>query len=151
MKKTFLAALAIISVVYSTNVLALDLDKLVGAVEGGSGKSIEKELVGKLDPIVEKIEKRVDKLTGRIEERVEKYEKKFDGYEQKMEKAEEAIDRVVDTINNIDKSQIEKYVRLAKLAAIGLASVFILSLLLLVIIFVQTMRINGKLRKLKAV
>lgn len=151
MKKIFFATLAIISVFYSSNVLALDLNKIVGAVEGGSGKNIEKELVGKLDPIIEKIEKRVDKLTGRIEERVEKYEKKFDGYEKKMEVAEQAIDRVMTTINSIDRSQVEKYVRLAKIAVIGLASVFILSLILLVIIFVQTMRINGKLRKLKAV
>ena len=150
MKRIFFVTLAIISVFYSTNVFALDLNKIVGAVDGGGTKNIEKELMGKLDPVVEKIEKRVDKLTGRIEERVDKYEKKFDGYEKKMEKAEAAIDRVVNTINNVDKEQVEKYLRLAKLAAIGLASVFILSLVLLVIIFVQTIRINGALRKLKS-
>jgi peptidoglycan hydrolase CwlO-like protein len=149
MKKSLTLLFVASAFLASTPALAINLDKIAGAVgsvassDKGGGKNPVDEVVGK-------IEQRIDKVVGKVEERIEKYEKKIDSYENKLDQAEKAIDRVTAEINNFDKSQIDKYLKMAKIAVIGLILVFVSSLVLLVVIFVQTMRINAKLAKMKS-
>ncbi len=149
----------------SQRVFAIDLDKIAGAVENiasnqngtknPSKKSnsplsgIQNEILDNVDGVTAKLEEKLNKVTQRIESRVERYEKKFDEYEQKMDKLEKTANKVIDSVNNFDSSQIAKYLTIAKYAAIGFVSLFLLFIVLLILVFVQLIRVSSLLKNNK--
>ena len=145
MKKITLLALALIFFSAAAQAKTIDLDKLASAVESVQdgkikpGSSIDKAL----DDVTAKLEKKVDKIT-------EKLEKRLDKYEEKIEKAEKATDKIVNMVNNFDSSQIAKYIALAKTIALAVAATFGLLILLLILVFVQLLRVNKTLRNTRA-
>lgn len=148
MKKIIFASLALVLLASPAQAKKIDLDQLASALDSVSD-SKGNSPIAKLDNITAKIEEKVNKLTDRIEARVEKYEKKFDEYEAKIDKAEKATDKIINTLNSFDQTQVEQYVKLAKLAAIAFALIFVTSFILLIFIFVQSMRITSLLQKIK--
>lgn len=161
MKKTLLSLFLAGCVLFSTQLFAakIDLNDVVGAVAAASDKngkksgnplsSLEDQLLARVDKITGKLDKEIDKVTGKIDERINKYEKKIDDYEKKIDEAQRAADKVLDAVNGFNAAKLQSYITMAKYAAIGFVSIFVLSFLLLIVIFVQLLRVNGALKKLR--
>jgi peptidoglycan hydrolase CwlO-like protein len=125
----------------------INLDQVVGAIESAQSddKNPGKKSGSPLDSITGKLEEKVNKIVERIEGRLEKYEKKFDSYDAKLTKAEKVVD---DITNRLNSAQIDKYLTMAKYTAMALGGIFILSFMLLIVIFMQLMKVNCALKKL---
>ncbi len=131
---------------------AIDLDKLAGAVQSATaGNNNQKNSglpLGNIqDQLLGKVEEKINKVTDRIEGRIEKYEKKFDAYEKKIDKAEKATDQVIKTMEKFNQSEIANYIVMAKYAAIAFAIIFISSFVMLIVIFMNSIKTKRLLRK----
>lgn len=162
MKKTALIISLASLLLISGGVFAktIDLNQIVGAVAGsndtnkdGNGKKngnllsgLEDQIMGRVNKIVDRVDERIKKY----EDKFDAYEKKIDGYEKKLDQAEAAADKVVSAVNNFEVAKLKTYLDMAKYAAIGFAVIFVLSFVLLVVILIQTFRINTALKHIKS-
>ncbi|OFW80357.1 MAG: hypothetical protein A2887_04570 [Alphaproteobacteria bacterium RIFCSPLOWO2_01_FULL_40_26] len=160
--KKLIFSLVVACVFLPTKSWAIKIDQIAGAVEavaqssdksdGKAGKKSAISFLGvedEINKVTSKLEEKVNKITDKIENRVEKYEKKLDAYEQKIDKVEKALDRVITTINSLDASQIQKYIAVAKYVAIAVILLLGSFVILLILVFVQLIRVRAMLAKAK--
>lgn len=153
--KKFLFLIPVLSLTLFANqsfAKKIDLGQIVDAVattDSSSQKSGGKKSNNLLGGLEDQLTAKIEKVIGRIDERITKYETKIDDYEKKLDKAEAAADKVVGAINNLNAAKLQSYVAIAKYAAIAFATIFVLSFVLLIVIFVQLLRVNATLKDLK--
>ncbi len=159
MKKTFFTTL--FSLILTINIAqAFDLQKAVNTVgqvannpKSPAAKSVnsaikdplarlEKQATQRIDQVMSKVENKVDQATSKVEERIEKYEKK-------IEQLEKTTDKMIDTFNSFDAKKLDQIANLAKNIGIAIAGFFALMVVLLILVFIQLIRVNKRLILLK--
>lgn len=128
----------------------IDLGDIVGRGSGSSSggnplDGVEKKLTEKVDKIIDKVDGKVNKITDKID----KYEKKADEYEKKIDEAGKAADKLINVVQNFDMAKIAPYINNAKYIVIGILALIALPFILSILIFLQLMKVNGKLKKLE--
>jgi len=149
MKKIFLIILASFFILPLSPASALNLDKLVEAVDNSTSKDAKNPnaaLSNIQDKLLKQVEDRINKVTERIESRVDKYEKKLDEYQKKIDQLEKVADQAISTFNSFDKNHLQEYISIAKYAVIGFVLMFVTSFLLSILVFFQMLKIKSLLK-----